>query len=246
MYQGEGAIPYMSIKRAFAESRNAAVLNALKEYGVTESEVLDFTEKLNFNLSDSHAGTPAVTNLTLGNFSSRPADVQKLMNRALNYSLGDYSHVNDMRLVSDYKISENADSVEASSHFLGQQQGGMPSSFLRKVLEAPICFKGKNSTSTLRKINHLCANLDNRIDLHIAKTGTSGALQSPNSSSGIVFNESDWWITGGLQFEDGRKYTYLILLGAGEPSLPFSRNLGAGTLAPIVEVIVDDLYSVGE
>ena len=70
--------------------------------------------------------------------------------------------------------------------------------------------------------------------LHFAKTGTS---------VGIDINATvDTWITGGLQFSNGAAYSYVVLVGTGNPSQSWARSLHAAQVGvPLLEVLLGDL-----
>ena len=74
------------------------------------------------------------------------------------------------------------------------------------------------------------------VAVHIAKTGSVSA-----GPSGGAYNESDFWIAGGIEFADGRAYSYVVSLGAGSPRGAFAKDLGGGVMSPLVDVLLRDL-----
>ncbi len=70
--------------------------------------------------------------------------------------------------------------------------------------------------------------------LHIAKTGTS-VTTDRNATV-------DTWVAGGVQFHNGEKYSYVVVVGTGDASQPFGRSLHASQVAaPLVRILLEDL-----
>lgn len=105
---------------------------------------------------------------------------------------------------------------------------------LEALLSAPLC----NRHGTLRGAGDWCAERRDDVRLHFAKTGTRGTgAGDPNA-----YDTVDLWIAGGIRFETGPAYSYVILLGTGNPSRPWARDLYAGAAAePLMRVLLEDL-----
>jgi hypothetical protein len=102
------------------------------------------------------------------------------------------------------------------------------SRFVRETLSAPICKGG-----TLKALSKWCPGQPKGVQLHIAKSGTRA-----NASGETV----DIWIAGGIVLKDGRAFTYVVLAGTGQPSLPFhSGTLNASSAAGVVDALLNDL-----
>jgi penicillin-binding protein 1A len=115
----------------------------------------------------------------------------------------------------------------------GADIGPEQAAFVRAVLSQPVC---DAKDGTLRRLNDWCAAGRGDVKLHVAKTGSVSA-----GPLGGAFNESDLWIAGGIEFMDGRAYSYVISLGAGSPRAAFAKNLGGGILSPLAGVLLQDL-----
>lgn len=105
---------------------------------------------------------------------------------------------------------------------------------LKQLLSAPICYR----FGTLRRISDWCATKRDSVKLHFAKTGTrgTGALE-PEADDTV-----DLWIAGGISFKAGPAYSYVVLIGTGNPNKPWGRDLYAGSLAePLLRVLLEDL-----
>ncbi len=105
---------------------------------------------------------------------------------------------------------------------------------LATLLSAPICYR----YGTLRRISDWCAAKRDDVALHFAKTGTrgTGAL-SPDADDTV-----DLWVAGGIKFKSGPAYSYVILVGTGNPNLPWGRDLYAGSLTePLLRALLEDL-----
>ena len=112
--------------------------------------------------------------------------------------------------------------------------------FVRQVLSAPLCHKaGGAQHGTLKSLAQWCAATRAGLKLHFAKTGTD-TTEDPNQSV-------DTWVTGGIQFADGRAYSYVVLVGTGSTREPFGRSLHAAQVAaPLVDTLLADLEAAGK
>jgi penicillin-binding protein 1A len=106
---------------------------------------------------------------------------------------------------------------------------------LKALLQAPICYQaGGQSHGTLKGLSHWCAERRPDLLLHFAKTGTS-VTDDINSTV-------DTWIAGGLQFANGAAYSYVVLVGSGTTSQPWSRNIHAAQVGvPLADALLRDL-----
>jgi penicillin-binding protein 1A len=236
-----GATPArVTLRRAFGSSLNPAVVRALGE-GTTIQHTLDLMNTLGFYLPERHRQTPMATNLALGRFAGRPRAVHWLAAVTLAAVRGQGGGVTEPYFVESYKrIEPLADgsytfreetpkrTVLPDLEGIGEAQA----KFLRAVLSQPVC---DTKDGTLRRLSAWCAAASKDVALHVAKTG------SVSAGSGAAFNESDWWIAGGIEFADGRAYSYVISLGAGSNKGAFAKDLGGGTLSPIADVLLRDL-----
>ena len=107
--------------------------------------------------------------------------------------------------------------------------------FLKAVLSAPLCHEAEGTPQgTLKGLRGWCAARRPGVALHFAKTGTDTNLD-PNQSV-------ETWIAGGIRFETGAAYSYVVQIGTGSTEQPFANRLNAGALlGPLVEVLLADL-----
>lgn len=107
--------------------------------------------------------------------------------------------------------------------------------FLRTVLSAPMCYRANGTAhGTLKSMKTWCASERNGVSLHFAKTGTDTNLD-PNQTV-------ETWIAGGIRFETGAAYSYVIQIGTASTEKPFGTRLHAGALlAPLAEALLEDL-----
>ncbi|MBU4162814.1 MAG: transglycosylase domain-containing protein [Alphaproteobacteria bacterium] len=237
-----GATPArVTLRRAFGSSLNPAVVRALGD-GTTLEKTVSLMDALGFYLPAQNRGTPVATNLALGRFAGRPRAVHWLAAAALSAAQGKTGAVVQPYFVERYRLIEPAaqgdytfrqetparTSIEVHE---GIGEGG--ALFLKAVLSQPVC---DAKDGTLRRLNAWCAAGRTDVALHIAKTGSV-----PAGAAGGAFNESDLWIAGGIEFSDGRSYSYVISLGAGSPRAAFADNLGGGILSPLADVLLQDL-----
>ncbi|MGE3918687.1 MAG: glycosyl transferase family 51, partial [Hyphomicrobiaceae bacterium] len=111
--------------------------------------------------------------------------------------------------------------------------------FLRSVLSAPLCYEANGAPhGTLKALRSWCASRRAGVTLHFAKTGTDTNLD-PNQTV-------ETWIAGGIRFETGAAYSYVVQIGTGSTEQPFANRLNAGALlAPLVEALLTDLEAEG-
>ncbi|MDX2154889.1 MAG: transglycosylase domain-containing protein [Hyphomicrobiaceae bacterium] len=107
--------------------------------------------------------------------------------------------------------------------------------FLRAVLSAPLCYEINGvSHGTLKALKGWCARRRPGVTLHFAKTGTD-TNEDPSQSV-------DTWIAGGIRFERGAAYSYVVEIGTASTGQPFATGLNAGPLlTPLVEALLADL-----
>jgi hypothetical protein len=98
--------------------------------------------------------------------------------------------------------------------------------FVRRVLSAVLEHGG-----TLAQLEGWSAARQPRVTLHIAKTGTS------TLESGAI---RDAYVAGGLVL-DGRRFSYIALVGTGDPRLPLGRNIHGSSLVPLVQATLESL-----
>ena len=108
---------------------------------------------------------------------------------------------------------------------------------LRQFLQSPLCFHdGKKRRGTLKSLSNWCAARRKDVTLHFAKTGT----QVTNDPDATV----DTWLTGGIEFSNGKAYSYVVVIGTGNRNRAFARKLHAADLAaPVLETLLKDLRS---
>ena len=86
----------------------------------------------------------------------------------------------------------------------------------------------------MKSISDWCAARRDDVKLHFAKTGTQVTLD-PDATV-------DTWVAGGLQFNNGASYSYVIVVGTGNANRPWARKLHAAQIAaPLAEILLQDL-----
>jgi penicillin-binding protein 1A len=105
---------------------------------------------------------------------------------------------------------------------------------LTAFLESPLCYRH----GTLKRLADWCAVRHKGVSLHFAKTGTRGTgVLDP-----AAFDTVDLWVAGGIKFDNGAAYSYVVVIGSGSPAHPWARDLYAGQVAePLLRVLLEDL-----
>lgn len=106
---------------------------------------------------------------------------------------------------------------------------------LSAFLSAPLCYRHHGQQhGTLKSLSKWCARRRSDIKLHFAKTGT----QVTEDIDATV----DAWVAGGIQFSNGRAYSYVVVVGTGSTREPWARRLHSSQLAaPLLGVLLEEL-----
>ncbi len=190
--------------------------------------------------------TPATTAAVRGLIAAAPQRVHH-MSAIVLAALTGKGH----RLVKPPTLIKAFDFTNARSakHFQAQKRLHLrPGSLIRArghrliqaLLSAPLCQVAYRKTvGTLKTLAHWCHRRRRDVRLHFAKTGTS-VTADPDETV-------DAWITGGIQFETGAAYSYVVVVGTGSGRRPWARALHAGQVAaPIAETLLKDLAALAK
>lgn len=200
-------------------------------------------DRFGFNLPPGRAleATPPSTAAVRGLIAGSPRRVHQMAAVVLA-SLTEQGHrpVRPATLVKafDYTSREAAGSAGgagADSIVPNRLIADAARPLLKALLQAPLCYShGGVQHGTLKSLAAWCPDRRTDLKLHFAKTGTS---------VGVDINATvDTWITGGLQFANGAAYSYIVLVGTGNPSQPWARSLHASQVGvPLLEMLLADL-----
>lgn len=105
--------------------------------------------------------------------------------------------------------------------------------YLSAVLSEPLC----HPNGTLRGLRtDWCARNKSTVTLHAAKTGTR-SFRLPAGRPDTM----DLWISGQIHFNSGRKYTYVVYVGTGDPRKLMGRFAAGAQAGPLLRVLLEDL-----
>lgn len=227
---------------AFACSLNHPLEWRLGHLGQARSKRV--VERFGFNMpyaATPEEATPATTAIVRGLVAGSPRRVHHLAAVVLASLTGEgHRPVPMPSLVKSYDfphLGMRAPVLDASARPLTANRliadAGRP--LLRTLLQAPLCHTvNGRPEGTLRTLSSWCAERRSDLRLHFAKTGTSVSTD--------VNATVDTWIAGGLQFRAGPGYSYVVLVGTGNPSRPWGRSLHAAQVAvPLLDVLLNDL-----
>jgi hypothetical protein len=204
-------------------------------------------DRFGFNLPPSHAAgeaTPPSTAAVRGLIAGSPRRVHQMAGVVLA-SLTEQGHrpVRPPTLVKafDFTMREAAAAAAAGPDSIVPNRiiadPGRP--LLKALLQAPLCYAhGGAQHGTLKSLAAWCPDRRTDLRLHFAKTGTS---------VGTDINATvDTWIAGGLQFANGAAYSYVVLIGTGNPAQPWAHSLHAAQVGvPLLEMLLVDLKEHG-
>lgn len=190
---------------------------------------------------DAASATPPSTAAVRGLITGSPRRVHHMAGAILAALTGrGNDEVMLPSLVERFDFTSRTKAVE----FANQPRDAIkPNSIIRRsahagikaFLQAPLCYRSNGrSHGTLSTLNAWCAQSRRGLRLHFAKTGTA-VTADPNATI-------DTWAAGGLQFNNGAQYSYVVVVGTGSASEPFARRLHSSQLAaPLVRVLLEDL-----
>ncbi|MEZ5816231.1 MAG: transglycosylase domain-containing protein [Hyphomicrobiaceae bacterium] len=139
-------------------------------------------------------------------------------------------------LVKAWELSAHAEPPETDGTIVpGRLVKPQAIPFLKAVLSAPLCYRvNGNAHGTLKSMHGWCAANRRGVSLHFAKTGTDTNLDPSQAV--------DTWIAGGIRFETGAAYSYVVQIGTGSTEQPFATRLNAGALlGPLAEALLENL-----
>ncbi len=227
---------------AFACSLNNPLINRAALLG--QPRVKALIDGFGFNMPPANAdgeGTPPSTAAVLGLISGSPRRVHHMAGvvlAALTEQGGRPVRPPSLVRTYDFVTKAHADAFarDTSSDIV-------PSKLIRKdaapmlkaLLQAPLCYQtGGAPAGTLKVVSGWCAERRADLRLHFAKTGTM-VTADPNATV-------DNWIGGGLQFQNGAAYSYVVLIGTGSAREPWATNVHAAqTGARLLKVMLEDL-----
>ena len=222
-------------EKAFGSSLSHAIIHRLKEKNISPDRIDEFMTALGFSNPKTHQQTSARTRLALGQYGGSPQAVHGLMRYAMAYMQGNPTDdlqattmIHRPYLRKDFKGEQPELIMKHPGNNLITPGGR---TFVRKVLEAPICA----SNGTLQKLRKKwCAANNPDVRRHIAKTGTRGVGEGNK-------NDRDWWITGGVELANGRVYTYVLRVGSDGADKVFFKDGAAGKMADLIEIALESL-----
>ena len=224
----------------FACSLNRPIETRLKSIG--RGELRGLTKGFGLNLPDPiRDGTDPARAIAVGHIAGSPRAVQLMAATILAALQGrggepvaaaSLLRGPDVDTAPD-DATPSARTAQVPDHLIRPKARGHVHSWL----SAPIC----NRYGTLSGLDRWCADGRSDVTLHFAKTGTRGLGASRRGHYDIL----DLWTAGGIAFEGGAAYSYVLLVGTG--GKPWARQLGAGSLAAILlPPLLDSLKSEAE
>lgn len=223
---------------AFACSLSPAI--ELRGAQLGQPHIRHLIDEFGFHMPPPDANgetTPPSTAAARGLISGAPRRVHHMagvilaaMTGRANDPLRPPTLVGDWELSSHAKVHDTDGSIVPASLVKPQ---AIP--FLGAVLAAPLCYRvNGRAHGTLKDLRSWCAADRAGVSMHFAKTGTDTNMDPRQTV--------DTWIAGGIRFETGAGYSYVVQIGTASTEHPFGTNLNAGALlSPLAEVLLSDL-----
>lgn len=232
---------------AFACSLNRPLEWRMAKYGQKGSQKL--IDQLGFTMPyapDEKSKTPASTAMVRGLVTAAPRKVHHLATVILASLTGQGNkpvplpytvrHFQKSGLENPFEKNQKTSQLAANTDLTPNKIiRPHAKARLKEFLQSPLCYNdGKTRHGTLKKLSNWCAARNSDVKLHFAKTGT----QVTNDPDATV----DIWVAGGIQFSNGKSYSYVITLGTGNRNRAFARKLHSAQLgAPILEALLKEL-----
>ncbi|MEZ5775620.1 MAG: transglycosylase domain-containing protein [Hyphomicrobiaceae bacterium] len=227
---------------AFACSLNRPVEWRTARLG--QSRVAHIIDRLGLTMPPKSAdgeGTPPSTAAVRGFLTASPRKVHQMAGVVLASLTG---HGRDrVRLPTLVRRFERSEAEEGEGETGRATSDIVPSEIIRDrarpmlgaLLSAPLCYSvGKKRIGTLNGISDWCAERNPAVRLHFGKTGTQVTLD-PNATV-------DTWGAGGIQFQSGAEYSYVVVVGTGNARAPWARSLHAAqVVAPLIGLLLEEL-----
>lgn len=231
---------------AFACSLNNPLINRTALAGQANMERL--ISAFGFTMPPADANgerVPPSTAAVLGQVSGSPRRVHQMSSVVLAALTNQgQKRVRLPTLIKsyDYTSAEERETTNAAASDIVPNKVVRKSAapLIRSLLSAPLCYSaGGAPAGTLKSLSKWCAERRSDLRLHFAKTGTQ-VTTDPNATV-------DVWMTGGLQFANGAAYSYVVLVGTGSGSEPWSTSLHSSQVAaPLAEVLLEDLAALAK
>jgi len=221
-------------RRRKAEVAFACSLNRPLEWRLHQIGAPRLTRVMtDFGLTLADRTTPPETALVVGHLAASPRTVHRMAGTVLNALTGIEATSPLPSLLHAHRGGSKNTAPRPLESVI--KPHGRP--FLARLLSAPICYRH----GTLRRLADWCASERADVVLHFAKTGTSGT----GSMDPSAYDTVDLWVTGGIKFATGAAYSYVVLVGTGNPSQPWARDLYAGSATePLLRALLADLAEV--
>ncbi len=229
----------------FACSMSEPLANRLFKLG--QGVVRQSVDRFGFNMpfaSTKEEETPPSTAVAHGLVTGSPQKVHQMSSVILAALTGRGARpVGLPSLIANYsrttRWNKDLEQLQATSDIVPDrviQPAGR--ALLKELLSAPLCYEVKGRRhGTLKSQGKWCARRNQNIRLHFAKTGTQ-TTEDPDTTV-------DVWLTGGVQFSNGRAYSYVVLVGSGSVSHPLGYRLHSSQLAaPLLGVLMEDLQKL--
>ena len=232
---------------AFACSLNGPLEWRMARYGQKGSARL--IDQFGFTMPyapDKHSKTPPSTAMVRGLVTAAPRKVHQMATVILASLTGKghqsvplpfmVRHFQKSGLENPYEKGRKTSQLRATTDILPNK---VIRPFARKrlleFLQSPLCYHdGTTRHGTLKKLSNWCAARRRDVKLHFAKTGTQ-VTSDPDQTV-------DVWVSGGIQFSNGKAYSYVITIGTGNRNRGFARKLHAAQLGvPVLKTLLEDL-----
>ena len=261
-----GALVLLKANKADSRARRAMALSRSDDLEILLNEAdpdgklsREMVERLRWS-NASAEGATIQHNIVEGYLSASPRTVQWGALAITNALAGDYALVRPPSLIGSVTLVDlTKGKLDIPRGFLPSsygQNGGKaildPKSLLdpekrqsaRLLLSAPICDRG-----TLRKLRNWCPQ-SGRTRFIWGKTGTMDITAftagKKGTGTGTVIRIS---IAGGVEFNDGRRFSFFLSMGGNDYSHPLTiangrgSGLNADKLVPLLNRVLTDLES---
>lgn len=214
----DAAGAWHAVGDVFGRSLNLPLLWRLKS--VPQRDLTALAARAGLQLDP---GAPPGTAMVLGQLSASPVQLAAMMQAIGNGAVGRPAVGRHLRIVSHFRVlSEDGHAITVgakddrpAADFRVDFAKPGTAAFVRSVLTAPLKAGGTLSRAAAQS---------GRKGLHLAKTGTTT----------IGEDIGDKWVIG-VRDTGAGPHSFVVLIGAADPTRPLGRQISGNDLAPVVQ-----------
>jgi hypothetical protein len=206
---------------------------------INYDSIKSVVRKLGMN-PDAHTAVPVPTRIVFGMTGSSPQTIHRLVGAIQNSTTGKAvaalpTLISHCKGETD-RLIQPLNTTRRTNLDLGDIISSASSKRIASVFESPLCYKDATAAAgTLSRLHGWCSTANSYVRNHFAKSG----------SHSTKAQTLDLWAAGGIAFNNGASYSYVVAIGDGDNGQAWGRGFNAGELlTPIVSNLLADLQAL--